>query len=520
MAPLPIPSRLTVAAGLIGGIALLALYIPLFATEQINADQVNALYLAQDLLAGNWRLHNWWMAPDNYWGLDEVFFALGWAISHNAIFTIRAVPIIDWVCLSIVITILGAGHDLKRGKFGSLLVLASIIIMPISGRYVLDFYFNAPLHILTVAAIFLALIIIEPMLARPRLGLARSIGLSLLSIDAAASDPLYIYVGVLPIIIALLLMNGAQAPKRWQIIGILIGSVILAKLALYANRATGGFSFYSLPYEIHTLADLPAVIYLDVQGILSVFGCWIPALAWPDTAVAVIRLPLLILVVIPCFVAGIAILKRVIFLRNPNHHLNFIQTVLCLMIMANLFALIVPNTVLKLADVRFFLPSWVALAILTARHFHINRLSAAYFSLVCVVALLADIATSIAGRAITTFPEEPSSVAAVLEAHHLHDGYAIYWEASETMAAGDGSLTIRSISPTPNGPGVASTKWFTKADWYLGNPNTKQFFVLIPYQHNLMTAQDVITSFGQPSQTIPVGADFIYIYNGPLPALN
>ncbi|HQT64920.1 MAG: hypothetical protein B7Z75_10645 [Acidocella sp. 20-57-95] len=507
-------------AGLIGCLALLALYIPLFATEQINADQVNALYLAQDMLAGNWRLHHWWMAPDNYWGLDELIFAAVWTITHNAILTIRLVPIIGWMCLGIIIVILGAGADLKRGKYGSLLILAAIIIIPISGPFVTDFYFNAPLHIPTIAAIFLVIAILEPALPAVKLGFGRIIALGLISIDAAFSDPLFIYVGILPIIIALLLLSSAAVPKRLQIIAILIGSLILAKLALYLNSTTGGFSFYSLPYEIHTLAELPAVIYLDAQGILSVFGCWSPVLQFPDTAIALIRVPLLIFILMPCFAAGIAILKKIIFFRTTKHQLDFIETVLCLMIMANLFALIVPNTVQKLADIRFFLPSWVALAILAARHFRLNFLSASYFGIVCVVAIMTDIATCIQGRNITPFPEEPLSVAAALEAHHLHYGYAIYWEASETMAAGDGSLTVRSISPNPSGPGIVSTKWFTKADWYLGNPNTKQFFVLIPYQHNLMTAQDVITSFGKPAEIVPVGADFIYIYNGPLPALN
>ncbi|MDE8348383.1 MAG: hypothetical protein POG74_02715 [Acidocella sp.] len=512
-----LPRVAILAGALAAAIALAVLYYWLFSTEQINSDQANALLAGQDMLAGNWRLHDWWMAPDNYIGLEELVFAAVWGLTHNTILTIRLVAIFAWVCLGIVSFFLATSEHSRQGRFRGLVILGAIILIPASGNGISDFYFNAPLHVLTVTCIMLAILIIDHAIkAAHQLPVMMAI-LACIAVDAAASDSMFIYIGIFPIVTALLFMPQNKVPRRDKIILVLVASTGLAILLLHLNGWAGGFTPHSLSVVLSPLRRLPPNIEHMYLCLLYILGCESLGQNTIGTIVAIIRFPLLGLAALPIYL----IVKHQIFgIRQSNSNLvsrSFIDISLCLVALADIGSTCVSNILEDIQGIRFFLPAWVAVSILASRYFLQNQKIVYYSGIIAICAVVSDLTFLARHPHPSAFPPAINALTSALEQHHLEYGYALYWQASVSAAASDGKLHVSAVVPNQTG-GIAPYQWFSKTDWYKGQA-AKQFFVIVSNEPKIIDEQMVFTQFGRPVSSFTVENMTIYIFQGALPAL-
>jgi hypothetical protein len=348
-------------ACLLAGAALAGLfYIRLSGLFPGIADSANALLAGQDMAAGNIRLRGWWLAPDNYWGLDEALLALVYAFTHNAALTLRLVPAINLDCLAGCILAL-----LPRQSFWQrFFVVTAFILIPSIHGEILYFLFLAPFHVLTAACIMLSIWLSARILEGSGRDYPYFLPLVLVVIDAAASDPLFYYLGCLPIVLALIAVQTANWKQRAKIILLIMLCAYLGHLIPDLNERHGGFIYWRLGDRFHLGAGAMVSLLQLGQTILQTLG------AWPgqgDVLGAVIRLPLLGVAIFSAYSVGLA---WILHFKTPVGRAPvFIDLALLLVMGADLGAMWVQTVNPDGADARFLLPAWAAAAALAARYY-------------------------------------------------------------------------------------------------------------------------------------------------------
>ncbi len=493
------------------------MYVRLFSTELINSDQANALLVAQDMVAGNWRLHGWWMAPDNYWGLDELVFAAVWATTHHAILTIRLAAIVAWIGLGVVMLCLGAG--VRRGRLMGLLVLLATILIPNTGAYAALFYFNAPLHVPTVTFIILDLMMIQALLNNPTRFWARWMVFLFISVDAAFSDPLFIYLGALPIIVALLLNASASRVMRISLVLATGLAVMMAKLLVWINADSGGFHPLQLQVVLQSIYSVPHTIVLSALAVMSIFGCVPVGHDRLQILIAVLRLPMIGYVFVVVFRVAKLILWRIFKEPRWATNLDFIDTALCLILCADLASVLLSTAFQDMAGVRFFLPAWVAASILAARYIDASRTNIIYFSVVSMIAIFMAGWAAFNAPPGVNFPAPTMALVEALEQHQLRYGYGTYWQASDAVAASGGEVMMRAVIADHTGR-LMPYRLFSKTEWYAGQPDNSEYFIVIPDDKIWYDQADVESRFGAPKIRFHVNDMWVYVYSGGLPSLN
>ncbi|MDR3521980.1 MAG: hypothetical protein P4L54_10255, partial [Acidocella sp.] len=343
--------------------------------------------------------------------------------------------------------------------------------------------------------------------------------LACIAIDASASDPMFIYIGILPIMTALLLMPQSKVPRRDKFILVLVASTGLALLLIQLNGWTGGFRPTSLSIVLSPLHRLPSNIALMKTCLLYILGCEPLGLNNADTMMAIMRLPLLWLAALPMY----QIIRYQIFgLRQSNStpvSRSFIDISLCLVALADIGSTCVSNILLDVQGIRFFLPAWVAVAILAARYFGQNKKIVYYSGIIAIGAMVSDLTFLARHPHPSAFAPSINVLASALEQHHLEYGYALYSQASVLAAASDEKLHVRAIVPNLSG-GVSPYEWFSKSDWYKGQPAARQFFVIVSNEPKILDGQMLFNQFGKPVSSFTVEDMTIYVFQGALPALS
>ena len=499
----------------VAGFGVLTLiYLHVFVMEPVNSDTANALLAAQDIAAGNWRLHGWFMAPDNYLGLDETLYALIWSLTGKAFLTLRLVPAIQWAGLMVLACYLGMRAE---APLQSLAILAALLVVPVFTPFTAHVYFQAPFHIPTTICMLLTVMLCDRLLKAGRLEWKWAGPLALITVNAAFSDPFFQFTLTFPLLFALW---GSRAAVYQRIALLYLLCVACGMLLVHMNAATGGFT---LPYT--NLPRLAAVQYiaLEIKGTtlmwLGLLGC-IPFEQPFWLAIYAVMRAVLILFL---FYRALRLVRRI-------HALEFIDLCLLLIIGGNIGELIFTKSISFLLTQRFLLPAWVCCAILAAKLARKDKVVAGY----CVI--LASLAFAVClvnlarapGASIRFSPGETSYITA-LEAKGLFHGYAEYWQASDTTVATNGKIDIAAIHLVKDRK-LEAYDWFAKQSWYDGGAANRPFFVSV--SGNLLRLQPgaVFTTFGKPDEifTTPGAAYFpgsdqgdliTYVYNRPQPAL-
>jgi len=482
------------------------------------ADSANALLAGEDMAAGNIRLSGWWLAPDNYWGLDEALIAVVYALTHNAALTLRLVPAINLECLAgCIIALL-----LRQNFWQRLFVAGAFILIPAIHGEILYFLFLAPFHVLTAACIMLSIWLSARILDGTSRRYPCLLLLVLVVIDASASDPLFYYLGCIPMVLALIAVQTVSWTQRAKIILLIILSAYLGHLIPDLNERHGGFFYWRLGDRFNLGAGAMVSLLRLGQTILQSLG------AWPgqgDFLGAVIRLPLLAAAIIPVCGIGLAWLRH--FKTPVRPAPVFIDLALLLVICADLGAMWVQSVNPDGADARFLLPAWAAAAALAARFYKPAGYKICYFLVIAGIAFGADVMMIIKQPAGDLFKGHLKTLVTVLEQNDVKYGYATYTLAGPLTVLSDGELNILGVVNLAKPPAsltghqnlVFPYTWFARSNWYQKTIDTPDFFCITDADDASLSPVLLVKAFGVPRQVIRQGGYTILIFAGPRPPL-
>lgn len=513
-ATLPRPRSLAgTLAWLVTACAMAGFYILLFPLQPVNADTANCLLAAQDMVAGNWRLHGWYMASDTYWGLDELSYAAIWSLTRNSFLTLQLVPALQWTVLACLALYLGTR---PRVALRAPIIIATILLIPVFGPFTAHLYFQAPFHIPTTCCMLATVLFCARLLQHGGRRSSWAWALAVTAFDAALSDPFYQFILSLPLIIALVRFRQTGGIR---ILTIYLSCVVAGMALCHINTLTGGFTqpksnipallmIQGLPFSIAKLITLWAnILGLTTTGLTG----W----AW---FMAVARLPLLLIMLPPLW-----------FCLSHLRKLSFEDLCFFLIILSTCAAVALTNLFGDYMVARFLLPAWVCSAILAARLGTSDRIKTNYTALLGVSALAVCVLNlTQAPQLSPQFTQGEADYIAALNARGLTQGYSEYWQASDTRVATRDAIHVAAISVTYDGSFTAYD-WFTKRNWYNGNAANTRFFVTIPVSEKKFLMRSAL--FGQPvDQFISHGMTYndmndatedmiTYVFPGPMPPM-
>lgn len=494
---------------------LVLFYYQIFVIEPVNSDTANALLAAQDIASGNWRLHGWFMAPDNYLGLDEASYALIWSITHNTLVTLRLVPVLQWSGLAFL-----AARLTTRGGFSfqSVFILAATLLVPAFGPYSEHLYFQAPFHVPTTICMILSVMLCGSLYKTGRLDWLWTSIFALIVIDASLSDPFFQFILTGPLLLALWI---CKPPSYNQIALLYLVCVICGMLLERLNILTGGFMqpATNIPVLASPLA-IPGEIYRTTLLWLVVLGCFPSDQQFWPMILAGLRIPLILLLFV-----------QILQCARSLRRLEFTDLCLLLIIIANMCAVGFTNASAYILTSRFFLPAWVCASILAAKFIRKHTAIAGYSCIISVLAL------AICILKIGRFPEksvhflcQDGGYLAALEARGLTRGYAGYWQASDTTVATGGKIKVAAIILDQQGH-LSAYDWFAKQSWFKGDTASTRFFVSTSNFRGGPNSEAIIAMFGKPdgifvvqgtknqADNLPSGEIITYVYNRAQPGI-
>jgi hypothetical protein len=493
---------------------LMPLYLHLFALLAINSDMANWLFAARDVADGNWRLHDWTLSPDNFWGLEVPVTAAVWSLTKDIIFTARLVPALNWLVLGAVCLVL-ATRGRKVTWTNALIVLAPLLLVPTHGKNMVTFQGMSPIHVLSVACIVGVIAIANRISLPGRAGKVLWAIYLLVIVNASASDPLFVVLGCLPVAIALAIGGLPAGAPRGKLILVMIGSVIAGRVLVHINAATGGFGPSVTNLHFVQIFDIPRSFGITLKSALDVLGCDLFGLSIQQAQIHLLRLPLLLIVGIPLY----RLTQRVyVLLRHQTWNGEppaFVDCALCLIVVTNIAVMLISGTVVDTGAIRYMLPAWAAASVLAARWFGRHRGALVYCGIITLVTLGADLQALWRERPLAFLPVD-SQLAACLPALGLHEGYGTYWRASSVTLASAGRVRIRSVGVDQDGR-IAERKWLSKSSWYQPFPFRSAFVVVTMPDDTLVPPGAVETTFGPPTSRFKVSSAIVFVYGRTVP---
>ncbi|MBU6419283.1 MAG: hypothetical protein KGQ79_06085 [Proteobacteria bacterium] len=494
---------------------LVLFYYQIFVIEPVNSDTANAMLVAQDLASGNWRLHGWFMAPDNFLGLDEVFYALIWRITHDTFLTLRLVPVLQWSGLALLAIFLATR---SRFLFQSLFILSATFLVPVFGPYTEHLYFQAPFHVLTTICMILAVMLCGRLCEAGRLDWLWTGIFAFIVIDAAFSDPFFQFILTGPLLLALWI---CKPPSFRQIALLYLVCVVCGMLLERLNILTGGFTqpATNIP-ALASLSAIPGEIYRTALLWPVVLGCFPSGQPLWLMILAGLRIPLILLLFVPVFQCALSFRK-----------LEFTDLCLLLIVIANMCAVVFTNASADISTARFFLPAWVCASILAAKFMRKHTAIAGYSLIISALALAVCVMKigQFSEKSVRFLSQDGGYIAA-LETRGLTRGYAGYWQASDTTVATGGKIKVAAVILDQQGH-LSAYDWFAKQSWYKGDAASTRFFVSTSNDRGGPNPKAIIAMFGKPDDVFVVegvknqvtdpktGEIITYVYNRAQPSI-
>ena len=257
-----------VAAYLLAGLALCAVYARLSQTYTLNSDSANILLMGSDLLHGNLLLHGWYTSDVSFYPTELPQYAL-----LESILGLRAETAHIAAGMTYALTLLFAVMLARSGSSGRprlirTLVAAGIMLAPQLGLGVFAMDLSVG-HVGTSVPLLLIWLLLDRTgRSAPRWYVPVVIALLLTWVQVA--DPIVYLVGIGPLGIACaahvirgwLRASGSRWRRlaaQWYELSLGAASVAATGLALVANHvlsALGGFSVARLPFHLTPWSDL------------------------------------------------------------------------------------------------------------------------------------------------------------------------------------------------------------------------------------------------------------------------
>jgi hypothetical protein len=531
----PSGRRRFLAIGISGGCALVALalwaaYERFSLTIPTNSDGAGDALQSWAMLHGNWLLKGWTLTDVSFYTTElpqYMLVELATGLNANVIHVAAGMT---YTLALTGATALAAGRVRGQAAVIAACIAAGIMLDP-QGADGVGVLLSSPDHIGTSVPIMVAWLILDRTIPRWRAVIAVSLVLGW----GEVADSLVTYAAIAPLVLVVVirladsLIRDRGAPWRRAIaarryeIALAVGAVaaaVTAHLALRLIRALGGFSS---PGPTSSVAPLGRILGHNLpvagRGLLLLFGA--DFLDYRVGLAVFLHVVSLLLVA-----AGIGLV-----VRRFRADRDLVAQLLLAGIVVNLVVFIVSTNVAGLPTMRevdVVLPFSAALAgrqlgpriagalaagsrSPRARSAGLSR-SVATGLLVALGIVGAGYAVGLADAIRTPVPVSSEQLlGGWLEAHHLNDGLAGYWQSDSVTLFSEDKVRVRLVDvgyrlhPQILVRGTRESY----AGWYDPTANTASFMVLAPDTGQFPGFTDlaaVTATFGQPTR--------IYRYDG------
>ena len=519
-----------VAAYLLSGAVLWAVYARLSQTYQLNSDSANILLMGQDLLHGNLLLHSWYSSDVSFYPTELPQYAL-----LESIFGLRAetahiaAGMTYTLALLFAVLLARSGSSPGRQRLIRTLIAAGIMLAPQLGLGIFAMDLSVG-HIGTAVPLLLIWLLLDR--AAPRWWLPVLVAVLLAWVQVA--DPIVYLVGIGPLGIACAawVIRGWRRAEgsrwrrltaQWYYLSLGAASVAAAGLAWIANTvlsALGSFHVARLPFHLTPWSDL----HNNWQAwwkVLEVFGANFHGLTGLQLVLAYLHLVSVALVV--CALALVA--WR--FFR-----VTLVDQILAVAIVLNILLYLFTNASdLAAHEVAIIVPFGAALAARVlirswdtaperkrarqarrTRQFRLPR-RVRLAGAVAGIAVLAGYAAGL-GWEVTqpALPTANTTLAAWLADHHLTYGLSGYWTSSSVTLDSDNQVQVRALMQFT----MRRDLWMSNETWYDPQTHYANFIVLDStpgYFSHWEPLALIKEYFGTPAKIYRTGPYTILVWN-------
>lgn len=522
------------SAALALAFGLLAIYRFALTTGAFrNSDDASNFLAGADMAHGNWLLHGWILAPDNYY-LTEVLgqALLRLAFGEHPVF-MQGLEALAWAAIGLLGTALALLGRPARHRAGTTsLALALLVFNIFDHRFEDGFLSTIATHsftiLLTLLAFTLALGPLERADAAPgrRRRLAQAALLGAVVTVGSFSDPIFKLIAALPILAVTVLGLSHARGLRQPLMpaGATLAGMAFAHALLSAEAHNGGFQSVALSVTLATPSQLVAYLGFAATSTIRLLGA---AFFGRTTSGNVANTPFLYLLRVP-LVLGFAVVcwegARAVQVRLrdwpgawPPGRGERLDLLLWTSLVLCVLGTVITTVITDPTCARFFIPSTVMGSILLARRFGTVPLAALYGGVVMLASLVVSIASLPSGTPQSTIAiVQVQQLTAMLERRGLRHGYAGFWEGAIITAISRGAVTSLALEDGDDGR-LQTLNWFCNLDWFrraARDWHGRIFFITAQEPSRLeLTKATVTHEFGPPLEIIPSGQFEIEVYD-------
>ena len=489
-------------------VTLFAVYLHVARTAPVTSDGASNALQAWDMLHGNVLLHGWQLSDVSFYTTELPQYVL---IERLRGLSAEIVPVASaatYTLLVLFAALLAKGRSTGRDAIVRCLLAAGIMAAPQAG---LGIYLlmGSPDHTGSAVPVLVVFLLLD---RAPRRWYTAVVA-GLILAWALVADGIVLYTGVLPVVaVAAVRFYQARFRRhaRWRdtrfelLLAACAGaSVWLARQALIEIARHGGFRVWPIAPTLATPSDLGRSFAVTAHGLLTLFG----ADFFGQRTGLVAGLTL-------AHLTGLALAAWALcatIRRLPRA--DVASLLLAAALVSTLVAYLLSTRATGLPstrDITAVLPFGAALA---------GRVLAAPLTRARLVpaltVVLAGYLISL-GRLATTPPAVPQAhgLGRWLEAHHLTDGLAGYWDATVTTLDTGARVTVRPV--LADGGKIASDYWEVHRNWFNPGRGYANFIVLVPAPpgfNRYPSVASVRATFGQPAHIYYLGAYTIATFN-------
>ncbi len=512
--------------------ALLAFYefratIPSFR----NSDDASNFLAGVEMAEGNWRLHGWIMAVDNYYLTDVLLQAtLRLLFGLHPLF-MQAAESAIWAAIAVLgirLALRGSAGAPPPARIGILALALALLVFNVFERQFRDVFLTSVAShgftiLLTLLAFTLAAGDDTAAASRPQRQVwQRMLPLGAVVTVGSFADPIFVVIACLPLLATGLLELGPPWSRRRALacIGTTVAAVALAKGSLALSIRNDGFGIAQMPLQLAGFPEFGSHLAFAAESITRLLGAEFygrPVQLNGKVGITLLRAPLVLAFLIACWEVGRDTVQCVRDWPLPGRPDADLDRLLWISVVVNIASTVMTTVIQDPTCTRFFLPAAVTGSILIARRLGRAPLVALYG----VIVLLASVAIAVRGIP----PGTPGSTMAIAQVEILTDtlrrnglrhGYAGYWEGAIVTVLSRREIT--SLALVGGGDGrLHSFNWFCNLDWYRNAARRWSgpiFVVVAPRAEGLELSQEMaVRTLGPPLRTIPAGGSVIDVYD-------
>lgn len=491
-----------------------------------NSDDANNFLAGLEMAAGNWRLHGWVLAPDNFFTTDIFGEALLIKIFGVHPYLMQLLSAIIW-SLVIFVGIILSSKKTRKSVVAIIAITTMLALTIPAGQGVMSFTTRVASHAFSILLGLLTFWLIARMTERQyRIFSLQSLCLVLLVFAGSFADPIYIVMSCLPALVVFFVRPIKFRSNRNLIIACMLIGILSARYCLKGVAIHGGFDSSSLTISFAGSSEIIDRTRFAFLSIIKLFGADFSGMVinksfYNGPYIYLLRLPFFLAFILVVIDAGLKFLRFMYFWPSEikeDLETDFLDQVLFLSVVLSMSAVIVTTASSDPTAVRYFIPSFVTGAILVTRRYSSLPIFSLYTATAFVGSLIFVVHVIHSGpkKAIVA-NESIMALNGTLRSLDLHHGYAGYWQSSILSAVSKRDAQVLAL--VGGGGGYLQVfPWFANLDWYRDaatNWRGKIFFIARDSNSDgLDLSQNlVIEQFGSPDQIVHSGPFLIDIYD-------